>query len=418
MSGIDSITETLWPTHEAERSYIAALLASDDANLTLHQSRIEPIHMESGSYGSILDAMIAVRDRGEHVDHITVAEQLANPEHEAAMWDATNRWVNPGFVTHYADQIMARWRRRNYSDLGTTISTAAQTVPGSELDTKVEQAVEQVLSQPSISQPVRTDATLAERLFGQRDDEQGVPTPWPRLNKAIKGFRKGQIYTLSGDTGSGKSALALQMAYALAHAGTCLYFTMEMSEGEMQDRLTAQQVGVTLDMVERQHFPAGPIRDRVERWSSSAVPITFVEDQTVNASEVRRVALGTPNLSGIVLDQLALMDLGASKGENKADVIARTTSALKRTAAALQVPIILVSQLNREAFRSGRPTRHHLYGSSAVANDAGVILIIHREDLSAPECMTVIVDKNRFGEPGQFDLDWQGDMVRAMDPSS
>lgn len=426
-TSMDEIVGTLDPSAEAERRFLAALCWDDDPTAMLWRVNLQPVHFEDTDLAAILEVALQIRDAGGTVEMLSIAEELQGkpsasaPSLEGVLWKLTDRQFHVGQADFYAEQVLARYRRRNFGHLGTALREIAASAPASSLDSEVQEQIDGALSgvEAMASAPSTTDRTLAERTFGERPPKIGFDTPWPVLNRAIRGFRPGALYVLAGDTGLGKSALALQCGTALARSGTVLYVTMEMGEGEMQDRIVAQQTAVSLGMVETGRYPAGPVRDRVARFVDSAeLPIVFETRTNLSHEDIRRTALTirTP-LSGIVIDYLGLMNLNQRKGENATDAIGRTTKAIKNLARDLSCPVLLLSQLNREAARSGQPSRHHLLGSGAIANDADVIMLLHRADAARTESLTLIVDKNRQGPEGDLDLEWQGEFVRAVDPS-
>jgi replicative DNA helicase len=112
----------------------------------------------------------------------------------------------------------------------------------------------------------------------------------------------------------------------------------------------------------------------------------------------------------IMIDYLQLIDMSRLKGKSTNDEVSACSRAIKIMAKDLDVPVILLSQLNRgvEGRNDKRPMLSDLRDSGAIEQDADAVIFIHREayykpDLDKNKC-TVIVAKNREGRTGELDI--------------
>src|SRR5690606_23355819 len=97
--------------------------------------------------------------------------------------------------------------------------------------------------------------------------------------------------------------------------------------------------------------------------------------------------------------------------------VSEFSRALKLLAKELQIPVVALSQLNRESAgrKGGDPKISDLRESGSLEQDADVVLLLHRDTERKPDVLKVIVAKNRHGRPGDFTLAWEGQYARATE---
>ena len=129
-------------------------------------------------------------------------------------------------------------------------------------------------------------------------------------------------------------------------------------------------------------------------------------------SKLRRLKMETGSIDLVVIDYLQLMSY-SGKADNRTNIVAEITRALKIMARDLDVPIILLSQLSRapEQRTDHRPMMSDLRESGSIEQDADVIIMLYRpsvyDELAGNEA-EAIVAKHRNGPTGTVDLIWNG----------
>ena len=274
------------------------------------------------------------------------------------------------------------------------------------------------------------------------DMNPGLPTGIAQLDEQINGgLRPGQLIVIAGDTGSGKSSLASQIALAAAHAAKAnpgrfgapqdkvapvLYFSFEMSKEEIYERQVAQVSPVSDTFrTPRGWLPTDlPLAIAGARMIASLPLVVFDENRaTIEAvrSTVERFCAvhgGKPAL--VVVDYIGLMNMPGTT--NRVEVISHITRSLKAMAREIRVPIIVLAQFNREAGkrRVHRPGLTDLRESGSIEQDANIVLLIYRQSYYTvdPEAkraaeddnpeVEVIVAKNRSGRRGTIRMTWLG----------
>lgn len=262
-------------------------------------------------------------------------------------------------------------------------------------------------------------------LAGTLDFVTGLPTGFTDLDRRTTGLHPGQLVIVAARPGMGKSALALNVTeYASKASGkTALVFSLEMSLRELGLRMVASGAGINV-----QRLVTGRVNDA--EWSRVAnamvsaqdLPIVFCEVGGLSVLELRTMARQAKRefggLSLIVVDYLQLMIGGASE-QNRAAEISVITRNLKLLAKELQIPVIALSQLNRDLEKRSnkRPVMSDLRDSGSIEQDADLIWFIYRDEVYNPNSddrgyAEVITGKQRNGPTGVDRLAFRGDFTR------
>ena len=214
------------------------------------------------------------------------------------------------------------------------------------------------------------------------------PTKIAPLDELLNGgLRAGQLVVVGGRPGSGKSVLMMQMLLgnvSAAQAG--LVVSLEMLAREMVDRLSK----------------------RYKPEELAALNLRYI-DSTSNLAAILalvKVTAQRMNLCGVVVDYLQLLEVPGSGRDGREREIARASRQMKRLAMDLQVPVILGSQLNRNAEKSGKPSLSDLRESGAIEQDADIVILLHRDSETGKG--TAEVAKHRGGRTGRIDLQLDG----------
>ncbi len=223
----------------------------------------------------------------------------------------------------------------------------------------------------------------------------------------------------------GKTSFCMNLAeYAAIEQGlTVGVFSMEMPGEQLSMRLIS-----SLGRVNSTRLRTGQLKDDDWPRISSAVSLLSKAKIHVNdaaglspielRSQARRLARESDGLDMIVVDYLQLMQSGEGN-ENRATEISNITRSLKMLAKELEIPVVVLSQLNRslESRPDKRPVMSDLRESGAIEQDADVIFFIYRdevydEDSSDKGTAEIIIGKQRNGPIGKVRLAFVGEFTR------
>jgi replicative DNA helicase len=276
----------------------------------------------------------------------------------------------------------------------------------------------------------------------------GVPSGLTKLDELTGGFRAGELIVIGARPGIGKTSLGQNIA---AHAALTpqddgsrrgvLTFSLEMGASELAERWLGMVAEVDSYSI---RTGAGwndaafrRLAKAQERLAGVQAPIIDTTDLTPTSirSAVRGVAArmerqGSP-LGLVVVDYMQLVRGADKRGQsNREQEIAGISRALKEIAKEQRVPVIALSQLNREVEKrpDSRPRNSDLRESGSLEQDADLIIFIHKPprlknsgeaedapDLGEPELVELIVSKQRAGPIGTVPAIWRGDLMRFED---
>jgi len=247
---------------------------------------------------------------------------------------------------------------------------------------------------------------------------KGVSTGYTRFDEKTSGLHAGDLFILAARPSMGKTALALNMAQHVATKlkRTVAVFSLEMSKESLLTRMLCATA-----RVDSQKFRAGYLnaeeRRRLQAAASSLVEAPLFIDDTAGVhlmdihAKLRRVK-AEHGLGLVVIDYLQLMS-GRGRFENRNQEISTISRGLKLMAKELNVPMLVLSQLNRAPeTRQGdhRPQLSDLRESGSIEQDADLVAFIFREEVYRPNDESLkgqaelLLAKQRNGPIGKIDL--------------
>lgn len=276
--------------------------------------------------------------------------------------------------------------------------------------------------QPTVAQAL---FTVMERLEKPDHGIEGLPTGIERLDLILGGIQPG-LHIVAGNPGEGKTALAMLMARTAADHGAVLFNSLEMTTEQLVERSLSAEAGVNLKWVRQDQARldkyAGPIAQAAA--DLARLPLT-IDQRGTTPGRLRlayqgEVASGrTPRL--IVVDYLQLMKPDTRETSRDREM-GEITRALKLMSMEFSLPIVLLSQLNRDSKKSQRaPDLHDLRDSGNIEQDADTVTILHYPQGRAekgPQTVDLLVRKNRHGPVGTVPMLFQGWRSRWVVPGT
>jgi len=264
-----------------------------------------------------------------------------------------------------------------------------------------------------------------EELYESGTGLTGISTGFSDLDGLTSGLQKSDLIVIAGRPSMGKTSLAMNIAESavLDSKRPTAVFSLEMPGQQLAMRMLS-----SLGRINSHRVRTGKLSG--EDWPrlTSAVGLLneaplFIDDTAALSpielrSRARRLMREENELGFIIVDYLQLMQSSESS-ENRAIEVANITRSLKILAKELNVPVIVLSQLNRglEQRPNKRPVMSDLRESGAIEQDADLILFIYRDEVynqDSPDKGTaeVIVGKQRNGPTGTVRLTFLGEYTR------
>ncbi len=245
---------------------------------------------------------------------------------------------------------------------------------------------------------------LKETFFTKKESE--IKFGIKCLDADVK-LSPGCLYILGGYTGSGKSALALQFARSFSKQGAkTLYFNFEMSEKQILERIISADKRIILSRLSN---AASFINsDEKEKFNSfeNGFENLMICSGAFNISKIfLEVRRNLPKV--VIIDYLQLVSPGDKYKGNRVAEVSEISHKLKALAMELEIPVIALSQLNRESQKKSEPSSSDLRECGDLENDASVVLLLWNDD-KAKDIKNLKVSKNRQGTCGSYKLDFEG----------
>jgi replicative DNA helicase len=382
-----------------ERAVLGSLLA--DTNLYWQvRDRIRPELFTVITHGRIATIFGQLVDEGRDLSIPGVVSRLGrdddsqfSPEGYLATLVADEAEADQ--FQDYLRDLEDMWARREMAKLGGELIRQSTDDNGLDAMGRLEKAREKMeeMGDP-MGTSVKHAANIAQALISRVDHAMQTETT-VGLDLGIKAVQDlcgslmpGRLYTLSGPPGSGKSALAYQIAEYVARTAPVLFESIEMEDEEVIERDLSSRTGISADKIERAALNNEEI-DRLVDAAGELVGLKLYIDSSTSptVATIRAKAMRMKRLKGLgllVIDHLLyIAKMNAKAGEF--DAIRQNLQALKKLAKDLGIPILLLTQLKKE-FSDGpweqirRPSVGDLYGGSAPEQESDVVMFIHREE--------------------------------------
>lgn len=251
-----------------------------------------------------------------------------------------------------------------------------------------------------VLEDVKADIEKTARLVKEGKTRR-ITTGFFYMDEVLNGgLKSGQLVILAARPSVGKTALMLQMAKAASKAGNPVQvFSLEMQAEELAERMLYSTGELRPYQVNH-----GDVTDaEYERAETQLAPLPlFINDFSRSLDDiVTRLtqAVKQGRCKAAFIDYLGLMSDALNFGNAKLyQVIARITGTMKAVAKRLEIPVVLLCQMNREAAREGRaPELFDLRDSGSIEQDADVVMMLESKMASEGKLM-VWLRKNRSGK--------------------
>lgn len=280
----------------------------------------------------------------------------------------------------------------------------------------------------SFTDAVKTAVDMANAAYMRDGGLSGISTGLRDLDRRMGGLQPSDLIVLAGRPGMGKTSLATNIAFNIAHAykpaqqadgsfkaadgGVIGFFSLEMSSEQLATRIISEQTEIPSSKIRRGEISESDF-EKLVACSQTMQKIPLYIDQTGGISIAQLSARARRlkrqrGLDVIVIDYIQLMT-GSSKAsaQNRVQEITEITTGLKALGKELSVPIIALSQLSRqvESREDKRPQLSDLRESGSIEQDADVVMFVYREEYYL---------KNKEPKPGtQEHITWEGEMNDA-----
>lgn len=439
----DEITSLKIPPHsiQAEQSVLGGLLLDNETwDSVADKLYVDDFYRKD--HRLIFHAIQRLAEQQEPFDVITLSESLETTGDLQAAGDLAYLAMlakdtpSAANIVSYANIVRDKSILRQLIHVGTDISDSVFNAEGKNTADLLETAEQNVFKIAEQKQrgregfkPIKNLLASAvetiEKLHGQEGNITGVSTGFADLDKLTSGLQAADLIIIAGRPSMGKTSIAMNIAENVAIKGDkpVAVFSMEMPGDALAMRMMS-----SLGRIDQHRVRTGKLEDDDwPRLTSAMNMLTetrlFIDDTPALTplevrARARRLAREHGQLGVIILDYLQLMQSPTS-GDNRVQQISDISRSLKALAKELNVPIVALSQLNRnlEQRPNKRPIMSDLRESGALEQDADLILFVYRdevynEDSPAKGTAEIVIGKQRNGPLGTVRLTFLGQFTR------
>ena len=383
----------------------------------------------------IFDRMIALSERGDAIDFVTLKEELSRageldevggPAYIASLADGVPRSAN---VEYYAKIVKEKSTLRSLIHSANKIlaeAYEAEEEPDLLLD-EAERAIFAIAEDRiragfvPLRDLVQSSFTAIEKLQQHKGLVTGVPTGFVDLDEMTSGLQPSDLILVAARPSMGKTSFVLNIAQ---HVGTSTdmtvgFFSLEMSKEQLFMRMLTSEARIDAHRFRTGHLSEKDYGRLSHALGTLAEARVFIDDSaSIGILEMRAKARRLKAEHGLhllIIDYIQLMQ-GRGRFESRQTEIASISRSLKGLAKELGVPIVALSQLSRapETRSDHRPQLSDLRESGALEQDADVVMFIFREEQyrdsdgnpnqEAEGTAEIIIGKQRNGPVGTAKL--------------
>jgi replicative DNA helicase len=441
-------TENIHYSHEIENAVIGACLLEPSAFARIYDV-VKPDTFYSSENQTIYGAIAKMFDENIPTDLLTVTnficKNLGVKDFNGSnvpftLSKKTNSVISTANIEYYGFCLKQMWLDREVMRI---TQSGMQYGDGFE---KLSILKDQINSL-SVSTVVNDWQDMTQLMVGlYRHQEQmentggmGVSTGFKTIDKMYGGFHSGQMIVIAARPSVGKSALAGQIAFNMAQKGTRVgIVSLEMNNNEIAARMGSLDSDIDFASIFRGLYKDQDDRDTFYKKvskSTSNLPIYVTDNTDVNVTEIKAKAYKLKQRHGLdclIVDYLQLVGSDNNQNRNRENEVAKISRGFKIIAKELNVPLVVLAQLNRDVDkRKGKdrfPQLSDLRESGAIEQDADAVMFLHSDfksgitqdenGNSTEGKANLVIRKWRNGDANIIvDLDFDGPKMRFNESS-
>jgi replicative DNA helicase len=417
----EMLSPTVLYSAEAEKAVLGCMMAQpaeviNDATVALvKEDFFVPAHQE------IFGALREMSNSTQAIDVMTIHQWLTDRKlAEAVGSPGILAELLVGFATHlnvgsYIRIVKEKSLLRSLQSACSTIVQDIAEMPDSvsEVLDRAETAIFKVtdtgLTNSTVEARDEIDKAIKmiENFQNRKGHLQGLPTGFHKLNEYTGGWKAGEMIVLAARPGQGKTALALTFAQhalreryddatdAWKKPGHAVgMFSLEMTNEQLMLRLLASHASERLQNIRQGTLDEHAMQKlRMVAGDMKEWPLYLDDSSFLTISQLRGKARRMKDrykIELLVVDYLQLLRSDSPQAkDNRQNEVAEISRGIKGLAKELEIPIIILAQLNRRSEEAGKgrnePALHNLRESGAIEQDADVVLLLHRPDAEKDE---------------------------------
>lgn len=419
---------------EAEQCIIGCVLI-DPASINEIADKLSPSHFYIDKYAKIYETMLNMFLTNKSIDFVTVLEAVKSQgiydeqEGKRVLYEMTQLVPSTKNITEYSKIIIEKSSLRRLIEACADISEQcySQSAETTDILDMAESRIYEIMQSRTNTSLTHIKSAIIDsfdkinKIANDKDAFIGLQTRYSEIDLMLSGLGKSDLILIAARPGVGKTSFALNIAQNIAlqkPKKTIAVFSLEMSNDQLANRMLSAQSGIN-----NMKFRNGELTD--DDWVNLAQASVVLSDTDVYFDDTAGITVAQmkaklrrlKKLDLIIIDYLQLMS-GGGRYENRTTEVGAISRSLKIMAKEFNVPVICLSQLNRETEKTKqKPQLSNLRESGSIEQDADAIMFLWKEDDSEQnqgsiQVVKCDVAKNRHGPVGSVDLAWNPDITR------
>src|SRR3989454_8964146 len=437
------------PPHsvEAEQGVLGSMLISPRDAIAEVVEKITAEYFYVPAHQTIFDALVDLWNAGQAIDLITFTQVLRDRNllesvGGAALVTSLFTFVPTAANLEYYLEIV-----RDKYILRQIISAATESVRRAyeeqdEVDSLLDEVEQKIFEvgedrfkgqMLSMKDHAMQAIETIEKLYERKGSITGISTGFVEFDRMTSGLHPSEMIVIAARPSMGKTALAMNIAefVAISEKLPVAVFSLEMSSQQLVQRLLCSRARVNLQKVRDGFLGERDFPSLTAAASKLAEAKIFIDDSaSLTILELRAKARrlkAQQDVQLIIIDYLQLLRSTSRRAqENRQLEISEISTGLKALAKELNIPVIVVAQLNRqpEARSGGKPRLSDLRESGSIEQDADLVGLlvrpaIYEEDEEARAEKEgeaeLIIAKQRNGPVGEISLTFLKEFTRFED---
>ena len=445
----DDVTRALPHALGPEKSILSSILQDPQEYLARAiEEKLTKEHFYLPQHSTLFDHLLEMFAKGEEIELVSLVQKLLDRGlldrcgGPATLTDLYTYAPTPGHFNHHTQLVKDKFVLRSIIHTANDSVTRAYDSPDevAELLDSVEASVLAIRENtegnriPTLRQTVKEVMEQFQALCAGEKGAQGIPTGYPELDRMTNGLKPGEMFVLAARPSMGKTSLMMNIVehICLDEGKPSLVFSCEMSSAQIVQRLLFARSKFASSKLNKGYTPNKHDLSRINRAAAELKECKLFIDDTagISINELRAKARRKKrdeDIQFIAIDYLQLMKSRTRQAENSRErEIAEISAGIKGLAKELDIPVLILAQLNRgPESRSGKnvgvPRMSDLRESGSIEQDADLVGLLYRSAYYAESAeekeeeagkAELVLAKNRNGETGHIPLTFIAELMR------
>ena len=420
----------------AEKAVLGAVMIDWNV-LGKVRTKLKPEHFCGSETRVVYETMLELFNKDIVGDLQTIISYLMNDQDRlekaggiGTVSDLTSEMPSSANIDYYVERVLSFSKRRQIVEAAENLASSAYEI-GRDVNEIVSEAEEKIfrLNETGSTTEIRSMKSIIpevmqkiEERYRNQSGLTGIPSGIPELDRMTNGFQDSNLIIIGARPSIGKTAIAVNMMehIAVEKKIPCGFFSLEMPDTQIVERLSSMKGRIDSFKIKTGRLSIPDLKNlNTTLGKIFEGPLYVVDQPNMKLMDLKAMARRMVKENGvkiIFIDYMGLItpENRMSPGYEQMSLVSKT---LKTMARELEIPVVALVQLNREA-EGQEPSLNQIRGSGSIEQDADVVMFLHRDRKpenesdqvaeSSAQDAKLIVAKQRNGMTGEVALKFLG----------